>query len=154
MRNIIRKIYWDIAIYDCTGIILIGIMSVTVWRQNMTAQRKTTFRTYKVFRFHSGNWTIQQEWKESLPWKKCILFYKILRLVLCFWWDFYGLALLQVNVKELQIYYYDFEQQFSSTVKVQIPDFDNKDVNVVVGAFGFWQKLKMKMKVTKVVLLM
>ena len=47
------------------------------------------------------------------------------------------MALLQVNVKELQIYYYDFEQQFSSTVKVQIPDFDNKDVNVVVGAFGF-----------------
>ena len=54
MRNIIRKIYWDIAIYGCTGIILIGIMSVTVWRQNMTAQRKTTFRTYKVSNFIQG----------------------------------------------------------------------------------------------------
>ena len=40
--------------------------------------------------------------------------------------DEIGFALLYLNVEELKIYYYDFEQQFSSTIKIQIPDFNTK----------------------------
>ena len=36
--------------------------------------------------------------------------------------DYIGFALLRLNVKEPTICYYDFEQQFSSTIKVKIPD--------------------------------
>ena len=36
--------------------------------------------------------------------------------------DDIGFALLRLNVKEPTICYYDFEQQFSSTIKVKIPD--------------------------------
>ena len=44
--------------------------------------------------------------------------------------DEIGFALLHLNVEELKIYYYDFEQQFSSTIKVQIPDFNAKHVKL------------------------
>ena len=41
-----------------------------------------------------------------------------------------GFALLYLNVEELKIHYYDFEQQFSSTIKVQIPDFNTKHIKL------------------------
>ena len=41
-----------------------------------------------------------------------------------------GFGLLHLDVEELKIFYYDFEQQFSSTIKVQIPDFSTKDIRL------------------------
>ena len=44
--------------------------------------------------------------------------------------DEIGFALLHLNVEELKVYYYDFEQQFSSTIKIQISDFATKQVRL------------------------
>ena len=42
-----------------------------------------------------------------------------------------GFALLYLKDEELKLYYYDFEQQFSSTINVQVPDFAAKDVKLL-----------------------
>ena len=44
--------------------------------------------------------------------------------------DEIGFALLHLNVEELKVYYYDFEKQFSSTIKVQVPDFATRQVKL------------------------
>ena len=56
--------------------------------------------------------------------------------------DEIGFALLHLNVEELKIYYPDFEQQFSSTIKVQIPDINPKIVKLCCR--NIWINTKIK----------
>ena len=53
-----------------------------------------------------------------------------------------GFALLHLNVEKLKIFYYDFEQQFSSTIIVQIPDFNPKIVKLCCRSI--WIKTNIK----------
>lgn len=53
-------------------------------------------------------------------------------------------ALLHLNVEELKICYDDFEQQFSSTIKIQIPDLNPKSVQLCFRSIWINTKIKGK----------
>ena len=56
--------------------------------------------------------------------------------------DEIGFALLHLNVEKLKNFYYDFEQQFSSTIEIQIPDFNPKIVKLCCRSI--WIKTNIK----------
>ena len=106
---------------------LIKVTNVIAWSQKLTIRCRTVFSNYWTFDFRSGRAMVQKKKRRYLEWKSKNSkprFYYGLRYLS----NVSGFSLLSVKKSgELRVHYYDFEEKFSTDIKIRIPSYDSKD---------------------------